>query len=80
MCFWVFHVISLFIGHLGCFDFTATISCFLRISYVSLPLGLKSLIRPSLVRDTGFFNVSGNSAPLDVSHYEAPYRPKKGGI
>lgn len=62
-CFWVFHVFSLFIGRLGCFDFAIAISCFLKIFSGSLLLGLKSLIRSSLVRDTGFFNVSGNSLP-----------------
>lgn len=62
-CFWVFHIISLFIGHLGCFDFTTAISFFLKIFCMSLPLGLRSLIKPSLVRDTSCFNVSGNSLP-----------------
>lgn len=60
-CFWVFHIISLFIGHLGCFDFSIAFSFFLKNFGVSLPLGLKSLISPSLVRDTCFFNVSGSS-------------------
>lgn len=79
--FWVFHIISLFIGHLGCFDFTITISFFLRNFCVFLPLGLKSLISPSLVRDTGFFNVSGSSlSPWIHLIMKPPYRLKECGV